>query len=135
MDAFFGANLFQFRLPLCLQFVDGDHDQAESGKRLLSNQVSTRERQHGGCMQSCNGIPKVWVGVVSLMAIVWMLPLVQILFQFRVPLCLQFVDGDHDQAESGKGFCQTKCPHMKGSMVGACNHAMAFLKCGLEWFP
>ena len=57
------------------------------------------------------------------------------LFQFRLPLCLQFVDGDHDQAESGKGFCQTKCPHMKGSMVGACNHAMAFLKCGLEWFP
>ena len=86
-------------------------------------------------MQSCNGIPKVWVGVVSLMAIVWMLPFVQILFQFRLPLCLQFVDGDHDQAESGKGFCQTKCPHMKGSMVGACNHAMAFLKCGLEWFP
>ena len=43
-----------------------------------------------------------------------------------------FVDGDHDQGESGKGF-QTKCPHMKGSMVGAC--AMAFLKCGLEWFP
>ena len=66
----------------------------------------------------CNGIPKVWVGVVSLMAIVWMLPFVQILFQFRLPLCLQFVDGDHDQAE-----------------VGACNHAMAFLKCGLEWFP
>ena len=29
-------------------------------------------------MQSCNGIPKVWVGVVSLMAIVWMLPWVQI---------------------------------------------------------
>ena len=56
------------------------------------------------------------------------------LFQFRLPLCLQFVDGDHDQAESGKGFCQTKCPHMKGSMVGACNHAMAFLKCVLEWF-
>ena len=45
-------------------------------------------------MQSCNGIPKVWVGVVSLMAIVWMLPFVQILFQFRLPLCLQFVDGD-----------------------------------------
>ena len=37
-----------------------------------------------------------------------------------------FVDGDHDQGESGKIFCQTKCPHMKGSMFGACNHAMAF---------
>ena len=69
--------LFQFRLPLCLQFVDGDYDQAE-WQRLLPNQVSTHERQHGGCMQSCNGIPKVWVGVLSLMAIVWMLPLVQI---------------------------------------------------------
>ena len=35
---------------------------------------------------------------------------------------LQFVDGNHAQVESGIGFCQAKCPHMKGSMVGACNH-------------
>ena len=47
-------------------------------QRLLPSQVSTHQRQHGRCMQSCNGIPKVWVGVVSLMAIVWTLPRVQI---------------------------------------------------------
>ena len=29
-------------------------------------------------MQSCSGIPKVWVGVVLLMAIVWMLPRVEV---------------------------------------------------------
>ena len=35
-------------------------------------------RQYGGCMRSCSFFPKVWVGVVSLMAIVWILPRVQI---------------------------------------------------------
>ena len=34
---------------------------------------------------------------------------------------LQFADGNHAQVESRKGFCQAKCPHIKGSMVGACN--------------
>ena len=48
---------------------------------------------------------------------------------------LQFVDGNHAQAESGQGFCQAKCSHIKGSMVGACNHAVSFPKLGLEWFP
>ena len=30
---------------------------------------------------------------------------------------LQFADGNHAQAESGKGFCQAKGLHIKGSMV------------------
>ena len=28
------------------------------------------KRQHDGCMQSCSGIPNVWVGVVSLMVLI-----------------------------------------------------------------
>ena len=40
---------------------------------------------------------------------------------------LQCVDGNHAQAKSGKGFCQAKCPHIKCSMVGACNHAVSFI--------
>ena len=44
-------------------------------------------------MQSCNGIPKVWVGVVSMMAIVGMLPRVQIYSNYGF---------------SGPGFAQVK---------------------------
>ena len=28
------------------------------------------KRQHDGCMQSCSGIPNVWVGVVSSMVLI-----------------------------------------------------------------
>ena len=47
---------------------------------------------------------------------------------------LQFADG-HVQVEScPKAFGFAKC-HIEDSMVGACNHAVSFPKCGLELFP
>ena len=47
---------------------------------------------------------------------------------------LQFVDGNHAQSKSSKGFCQS-LHTSKGSMMGVCNHAVAFPMCGLELFP
>ena len=37
-----------------------------------------------GVVPSCNGIPKVWVAVVFLMAIVWMLPFMEIFIAIPV---------------------------------------------------
>ena len=48
---------------------------------------------------------------------------------------LQFADGNHAQAESGKGFCQAKGLHIKGSIMNACNQSVTFPRCGLEWIP
>ena len=58
---------------------------SEEWQRLLPGQVSTHQKQHGGCMQSFSYIPKVWVGVVSVMAIVGMLPRVQIYSKCSFP--------------------------------------------------
>ena len=52
-----------------LQFADGNHAQVESGKGFCQAKCPH--------MESCSFIPKVWVGVVSLMVIVWMLPQVR----------------------------------------------------------
>ena len=41
----------------------------EERQRLLLKSPHIK-RQHDGCMQSCRGIPNVWVGVVSWMALI-----------------------------------------------------------------
>ena len=46
---------------------------------------------------------------------------------------LQFADG-HVQVESCRLLAFAKC-HIEDSMVGVCNHAVSFPKCGLELFP
>ena len=67
------------------QFADGNHAQAKSGNGFCQAKVSTHRKQHGGCLQSFSYIPKGWVGVVSVMVIVGMLPRVQIYSKCSFP--------------------------------------------------
>ena len=57
----------------------------------------------------------------------------EILWTKKKPAVLQMVMFKWRAAPRLLAFA--KCPHIEGSIVGACNHAVSFPKCGLELFP